>query len=152
MACVSRLETFPAWVHTWRQLMSPLREPRLSKPSQLFCQAGHACTNSSSCHPGITCHDTALKFAIDELYVEGATPEPLTRYPAPLVGGVEQEDNKAIIVAAAITTTLTSSHLYFKIMIANLLDEYPMLLFVIEGAIALGLLLFIVLWTGKGKK
>jgi hypothetical protein len=27
-----------------------------------------------------------------------------------------------------------------------------MLLFVIEGAIALGLLLFIVLWTGKGKK
>jgi hypothetical protein len=37
-------------------------------------------------------------------------------------------------------------------MISNLLDEYPMLLFVIEGAIALGLLLFIVLWTGKGKK
>ena len=37
-------------------------------------------------------------------------------------------------------------------MIANLLDEYPMLLFVLEGAIALGLLLFIVLWTGKGKK
>jgi len=27
-----------------------------------------------------------------------------------------------------------------------------MLLFVAEGAIALGLLLFIVLWTGKGKK
>jgi hypothetical protein len=65
---------------------------------------------------------------------------------------VEQEDNKVIVVTAAITTTLTSSHLYFKIMIANLLDEYPMLLFVIEGAIALGLLLFIVLWTGKGKK
>jgi hypothetical protein len=37
-------------------------------------------------------------------------------------------------------------------MIANLLDEYPMLLFVFEGAIALGLLLFIVLWTGNGKK
>jgi len=37
-------------------------------------------------------------------------------------------------------------------MIANLLDEYPMLLFVIEAAIALGLFLFIVLWTGKGKK
>jgi len=37
-------------------------------------------------------------------------------------------------------------------MIANLLDEYPMLLFVIEGAIALGLLLFIVIWKGKGKK
>jgi hypothetical protein len=37
-------------------------------------------------------------------------------------------------------------------MIANLLDEYPMLLFVFEAVIALGLLLFIVLWTGGGKK
>jgi len=37
-------------------------------------------------------------------------------------------------------------------MIANLLDEYPMILFVLEGGIALVLLLFIVLWTGKGKK
>jgi hypothetical protein len=37
-------------------------------------------------------------------------------------------------------------------MIANLLDEYPMILFALEGGIALGLLLFIVLWTGKGKK
>jgi len=27
-----------------------------------------------------------------------------------------------------------------------------MLLFAFEGAVALGLLLFIVLWTGKGKK
>ena len=43
-------------------------------------------------------------------------------------------------------------NLDIEIMIANLLDEYPMLLFVMEGAIALGLLLFIVLWTGKGKK
>ena len=39
-----------------------------------------------------------------------------------------------------------------EIMIANLLDEYPMILFVVEGGIALALLLFIVLWTGKGKK
>jgi hypothetical protein len=37
-------------------------------------------------------------------------------------------------------------------MIANLLDQYPMLLFIAECAIALGLLLFIVLWTSKGKK
>jgi len=39
-----------------------------------------------------------------------------------------------------------------EIMITNLLDEYPMILFVLEGGIALALLLFIVLWTGKGKK
>jgi hypothetical protein len=43
-------------------------------------------------------------------------------------------------------------NLDIAIMIANLLDEYPMILFVVEGGIALALLLFIVLWTGKGKK
>jgi len=37
-------------------------------------------------------------------------------------------------------------------MITNLLDEYPMLMFVFEAALALGLLLFIVFWTGKGQK
>jgi hypothetical protein len=37
-------------------------------------------------------------------------------------------------------------------MIANFIDQYPMILFVLEGGLALGLLLFIVLWTGKGKK
>ena len=37
-------------------------------------------------------------------------------------------------------------------MLAILLDEYPMILFAVEGVIALGLLLFIVLWTGKGKR
>ena len=43
-------------------------------------------------------------------------------------------------------------NLNIEIMIANLLDEYPMILFAVEGVIALALLLFIVLWTGKGKK
>jgi hypothetical protein len=37
-------------------------------------------------------------------------------------------------------------------MIANLLDQYPMLLFVLEGLLALCLLLFIVIWTSKGRK
>jgi hypothetical protein len=43
-------------------------------------------------------------------------------------------------------------NLNIEIMIANLLDEYPMILFALEGGLALALLLFIVLWTGKGKK
>ena len=51
-----------------------------------------------------------------------------------------------------IANTLSGTNLKLEIMIANLLDEYPMLLFAFEGAVALGLLLFIVLWTGKGKK
>ena len=89
---------------------------------------------------------------MDELYVEGAAPEPLVRYAVPRVEGVEHAVRNAIVEITVIATKLTLGHLYFKIMIANLLDQYPMLLFVIEGAIALGLLLFIVLWTGKGKK
>jgi hypothetical protein len=44
------------------------------------------------------------------------------------------------------------NNLNIEIMIANLLDEYPMILFAVEGGLALALLLFIVLWTGKGKK
>lgn len=43
-------------------------------------------------------------------------------------------------------------NLDIEIMIANVLDEYPMILFALEGGLALALLLFIVLWTGRGKK
>jgi hypothetical protein len=67
----------------------------------------------------------------------------------PRVGGAE---HPAIKLVMRIANTLAETNLYLEIMIANLLDEYPMMLFVFEGAIALGLLLFIVLWTGKGKK
>ena len=76
-------------------------------------------------------------------------PEPLERYPAPRVGGVEHPTIKLVM---RIANTLNGTNLNLEIMIANLLDEYPMLLFAFEGAVALGLLLFIVLWTGKGKK
>ena len=65
------------------------------------------------------------------------------------MGGVE---HPTIKLAMRRANTLNGTNLNLEIMIANLLDEYPMLLFVMEGAIALGLLLFIVLWTGKGKK
>jgi hypothetical protein len=37
-------------------------------------------------------------------------------------------------------------------MLAQLFDEYPMLLFVLEGLLALVILLTIVFWTGKGRK
>jgi hypothetical protein len=74
------------------------------------------------------------------------------------VEGVEQAFNK---LTMQITNTLHGRmrevvllliNLDIKIMIANLLDEYPMILFALEGGLALALLLFIVLWTGKGKK
>jgi hypothetical protein len=76
----------------------------------------------------------------------------------PRVEGVVQA---AIRLEIAIANTLQARirvvfsrliNLDIKLMIANLLDEYPMILFVLEGGLALALLLFIVLWTGKGKK
>ena len=72
--------------------------------------------------------------------------------------GVEQAANRLTMVRA---NTLHARirvafsrliNLDKEIMIANLLDEYPMILFALEGGLALALLLFIVLWTGKGKK
>ena len=86
----------------------------------------------------------------------GAPPDP-DRNPEPRVGGVE---HPAIKLASKIANTLTTDttfatcciNLNLEIMIANLLDEYPMILFALEGGLALALLLFIVLWTGKGKK
>ncbi len=70
------------------------------------------------------------------------------------VGGVEQPTRRAANIRA---NTLAQANRFatiwkLSIMIANLLDEYPMLLFVFEAVLALSLLLFIVLWTGKGKK
>lgn len=35
---------------------------------------------------------------------------------------------------------------------SDLFDEYPMLIFALESLLALGLLIFIVLWTTSGKK
>jgi hypothetical protein len=74
------------------------------------------------------------------------------------VEGVEQAANRLTKVIAntlQIRIRLAFSRLINldkEIMIANLLDKYPMILFALEGGLALALLLFIVLWTGKGKK
>jgi len=71
---------------------------------------------------------------------------------------VEQAANKlAMLITNTLQTRIREGfsrliNLDIEIMIANLLDEYPMILFAVEGGIALALLLFIVLWTGKGKK
>jgi hypothetical protein len=35
---------------------------------------------------------------------------------------------------------------------SDLFDEYPMLIFGLEALLALGLLIFIVVWTSSGKK
>ncbi|WP_419185584.1 hypothetical protein [Polynucleobacter meluiroseus] len=145
MAWESVAATPLALAQTDCQLISLLR---FLKASQLFNQAGQAKERSSSRHPGNACHETALKLATEEL--NEADPS-LERDAVPRVGGVEQAANR---LAKVISNTLGRAchFLNLEIMIANLLDQYPMILFVAEAAIALGLLLFIVLWTGKGKK
>jgi len=108
--------------------------------------------SSSSCHPGKACHETAEKLEMGEL--NGTEAELLDRALDLPVGGVEQPISRAVSRRA---NTLRQANRFatiwkLRIMIANLLDEYPMLLFVLEAVIALGLLLFIVLWTGGGKR
>ena len=74
------------------------------------------------------------------------------------VGGVAQEIMSKLAIAALMGTT--KADLRFTIicrkenkpMLAQLFDEYPMLLFVLEGLLALVILLTIVFWTGKGRK
>jgi hypothetical protein len=89
---------------------------------------------------------------MEELY--GAVEAPLDRELDLPVGGVEQPASRAASNRANTLAQVSRFATIWKlrIMIANLLDEYPMLLFVFEAVIALGLLLFIVLWTGGGKK
>jgi hypothetical protein len=130
---------------------------------QLSSHADHAALKSSSCQPGICCHATALNVAIGLvklaagplLSVDGA------RCPGARVGGVAQPTSKTSTrVNIAIRWhrgsdccfMLLQKRCRFIIMIANLLDQYPMLLFVLEGLLALCLLLFIVFWTSKGRK
>jgi hypothetical protein len=99
----------------------------------------------------------ALKLAIKELY--GALPLALERFAGPRVGGAEHPTMRAVAMRRNTLRTVVFAtplcrifNLNIEIMIANLLDEYPMLMFVFEAGLALALLLFIVLWTGKGKK
>jgi hypothetical protein len=74
------------------------------------------------------------------------------------VEGVEQAANRlTMVIANTLQIRIRAAfsrliNLDKEIMIANLLDKYPMILFALEGGLALALLLFIVLWTGKGKK
>ncbi|BEI34621.1 MULTISPECIES: hypothetical protein [unclassified Polynucleobacter] len=53
---------------------------------------------------------------------------------------------------ADLQTTMGLLEFQKIIMLAQLFDEYPMLLFVLEAFLALAILLAIVFWTGKGRR
>jgi hypothetical protein len=130
---------------------------------QLSSHADHAALKSSSCQPGICCHATGLKLAIGLVKLAAGALLSIdgVRCPGPRVGGVAHPTSKiSTRVHIAIRWQRYSDCCFvalqkgcqFIIMIANLLDQYPMLLFVLEGLLALCLLLFIVFWTSKGRK
>jgi hypothetical protein len=72
-----------------------------------------------------------------------------------LVGGAAQDARKRLAIAthnAGLQTTMGLLEFQKIIMLTQLFDEYPMLLFVLEAFLALAILLAIVFWTGKGRR
>jgi hypothetical protein len=142
---------------------------RLRKALQLCNHACQASASTSSFHPGISLKLTGDKLA-DEAASSATTVSTIfgVRGKDDVVAGTEgalgfvggaAHDTRNKAAHTALTEPLKPD-LRFTIvcrkknapMIAQLFDEYPMLLFVLEGLIALGILLAIVFWTGKGRK
>ncbi|WP_234408189.1 hypothetical protein [Polynucleobacter difficilis] len=130
---------------------------------QLSSHADQAALKSSSCQPGICCHATGLKLAIELVKLAAGALLSIdgVRCPGARVGGLAHPASKTSTRAhiairldrcSGGCLLLLQKGCKFIIMIANLLDQYPMLLFVLEGLLALCLLLFIVFWTSKGRK
>jgi hypothetical protein len=53
---------------------------------------------------------------------------------------------------AAVRVMLIQCSFLMRTAMSDLFDEYPMLIFGLEALVALGLLIFIVVWTTSGKK
>jgi hypothetical protein len=74
------------------------------------------------------------------------------------VGGTAQEIKNRLTITKLIASSKPDLRITIicrkenMLMLAQLFDEYPMLLFVLEGLLALVILLAIVFWTGKGRK
>ena len=74
------------------------------------------------------------------------------------VGGAAQEIKKRLAITKLIASPEPDLRITINcrkenmLMLTQLFDEYPMLLFVLEGLLALVILLAIVFWTGKGRK
>lgn len=147
------------------QLTGPVL--RFRRALQLCSHACQASASASSFHPGMS-----LKFTGDKLADEAASSvttvsmtlgvrgkdEDADGPELDFVGGVAQEIKSKLAIAALMGTTKADLRFTItrrkenKSMLAQLFDEYPMLLFVLEGLLALVILLTIVFWTGKGRK
>jgi hypothetical protein len=134
---------------------------RLTKPSQLLFQAGHAAVKSSSYQPGKSFHEALINVATDDEYPLELT-EPLLAAGFGLYSGALAQEINAN--AKAIKSPYdknflrsTPERLTFdsgkrSCPLSDLFDQYPMLLFAIEAGAALVLFVIIVVWTMTGRK
>jgi len=134
---------------------------RLRKALQLCNQDCQASEIVSSFQPGISLKLTGVRLADEALssVVTGSTTFG-TRgteeggEDTGFVGGVAHEIRNRLATTQQTVDLRTTIVLKNEkvVMLAKLFDEYPMLLFVLEGLLALVILLAIVFWTGKGRK
>jgi hypothetical protein len=134
---------------------------RLTKPSQLLFQAGHAAVKSSSYQPGKSFHDALINLDTDDEYSLELAELLLATGFGLYSGALAQEINAN---AKAIKSPYDKN--FFKLVperltpdpskrscpLSDLFDQYPMLLFMIEAGAALVLFVIIVVWTMSGRK
>jgi hypothetical protein len=134
---------------------------RLTKPSQLLFQAGHADVKSSSYQPGKSFHDALINLDTDDEYSPELAELLLATGFGLYSGALAQEINAN---AKAIKSPYDKN--FFKSKperptpdpskrscpLSDLFDQYPMLLFMIEAGAALVLFVIIVVWTMMGRK
>jgi hypothetical protein len=134
---------------------------RLTKPSQLLFQAGHAAVKSSSYQPGKSFHEALINLATDDEY-SFELAEPLLAIGFGLYSGVLAQEINAN--AKAIKSPYDKNFLKSMLErlipdsskrsspLSDLFEKYPMLLFALEAGLALVVFVFIVVWTMSGRK
>jgi hypothetical protein len=134
---------------------------RLTKPSQLLFQAGHAAVKSSSYQPGKSFQEALINLATDDEYSLELAELLLATGVGLYSGALAQEINanaKAIKSPydknffIPIPERPTSDSSKRSCPLSDLFDQYPMLLFAIEAGAALVLFVIIVVWTMTGRK
>jgi hypothetical protein len=134
---------------------------RLTKPSQLLFQAGHAAVKSSSYQPGKSFQEALINLATDDEYSLELAELLLATGVGLYSGALAQEINanaKAIKspydknFLKSMPERLTSDSSKRSCPLSDLFDQYPMLLFAIEAGAALVLFVIIVVWTMTGRK
>jgi hypothetical protein len=134
---------------------------RLTKPSQLLFQAGHAAVKSSSYQPGKLFQEALINLATDDEYSLELAELLLATGVGLYSGALAQEINanaKAIKSPydknffKSMPERLTSDSSKRSCPLSDLFDQYPMLLFAIEAGAALVLFVIIVVWTMTGRK